>query len=223
MRCLYENTKARLIYRIFLSLIAIGSFVYTFLGFKPIMLYFTNWSAWYAIIMVFLTLAGTIKSYISKDDSLLDNGIFKMFKFGAEIMIFATFVVSAFVLPDKIWTSGFWAPGSTFKHFLLPVFYILDGILCDKRNSYKIYYALTSLVIPIMYWVILVLRFLDHRKACGGAIPEDQWRRYYPYGFCNIDDGHTLTFLICLLAGIAAALTVTGVVLYVLNRKKSKK
>ena len=223
MRCLYENTKARLIYRIFLALIAVGSFIYSFLGFKPVMLYYTNWSAWFAIIMTFLTLIGTCMSYFSKDERLLDNGVYKLFKFGAAVMIFATFVVSAFVLPDKIWTSGFWRPGSTFKHFLLPVFYIADGILCDKRNSYKFSYAFTSLVIPIMYWVVLILRFMNYRKTCGGAIPEDQWFRYYPYGFCNIDDGHTLTFLICLLAGIAVALVLTGTVFYFLNKRKAHK
>ena len=44
---------------------------------------------------------------------------------------------------------------------------------------------------------------------------------YYPYGFTNIDNGHTLGFLIGLLGAITVGLILTGTVLYLLNRKKA--
>ena len=223
MRSLYENTKGRLIFRIILTAVAIGALICSFLGTQPIMLYFTNWSVWFVVIMTFLTLAGTVMSYKSQNESLLDNKAYRLLKFAAAVMIFATFVVSSFVLPDKLWTPTFWRVESFFKHFLLPVMYIADGILCDKRNSYKIHYVFAALVPPIIYWTAVITRFCSYRNSLGGAIPEDQWNQYYPYGFTNIDNGHTLTFLIALLAGIAAGLTVTGFVLYLLNRKKEKK
>ena len=55
----------------------------------------------------------------------------------------------------------------------------------------------------------------------GGSIPESQWNLYYPYGFTNIDNGHTLGFLIGLLGAITVGLIFTGTVLYLLNRKKA--
>ncbi len=222
MKYLYENTAGRLCYRSILTVVAICAVVWSFLGFKPVMLYFTNWSVWFAAAMTFLTYAGTIMSKAKGNEKILDNKAFRLLKFCAEVMIFATFVVSAFVLPEKIWTAGFWAPGSTFKHFLLPVLYIGDGILCDKRNSYKIHYIFASLAAPVIYWTAVIARFLSYRSSLGGAIPEDQWDKYYPYGFTNIDNGHTLTFLIALLAGIAVGLMITGLVLYLLNKKKVK-
>ena len=221
MNKLYENTTGRLVFRIILTLVAIVAFILGFRGTKPIALYFTNWSVWYAGTMTFITMIGTLMSR-SGNDKILDNGIYRFFKFSAQVMIFATFVVSSFVLPDKIWTSGFWTLNGAFKHCFLPLMYIADGILCDKRNSYKIGYIFFGLIPPISYWVILVTRFVNYRNSIGGAIPESEWYRYYPYGFCNIDNGHTLTFLICLLAGIAVALILTGFVFYALNRKKTK-
>ena len=219
MNSLYENTTGRLAFRIVLTLVALGALILSFTGSSPIALYFTNWSVWFAAAMTFVTLAGTLMSR-SGNESILDNGLFRLLKFSAEVMIFATFVVSSFVLPDKIWTAGFWTLGGAFKHCLLPLLFIADGILCDKRNSYKVGYVFFALVPPIAYWTVVILRFVNYRDSVGGSIPEAEWDRYYPYGFTNIDNGHTLTFLISLLAGIAAGLVITGFVFFSLNRKK---
>ena len=222
MSKLHENTNARLIYRVVLTVVAIGALVFSFLGSKPILLYFTNWSVWFAVAMTFITFTGTLMSRFKGDDSLLDNKAVLLLKFCAAVMIFATFVVSSFVLPEKLWTGAFWTPGGTFKHLLLPVLFLADGILCDKRNSYKVYFIFAALAAPIIYWTAIISRFVSYRNSIGGAIPEDQWSNYYPYGFTNIDNGHTLTFLIALLAGIAVGLLITGTVLFLLNRKKQK-
>ncbi|MBO7451049.1 MAG: hypothetical protein J6U54_11860 [Clostridiales bacterium] len=221
MNSLYENTIGRLVFRVILTIVAIVALILSFTGSSPVALYFTNWSVWFAAAMTFITIIGTFMSR-SGNESVLDNGIYRLLKFAAEVMIFATFVVSSFVLPDKIWTSGFWTLGGAFKHCFLPLLFIADGILCDKRNSYKIGYVFFALVPPIAYWTAVIVRFVNYRNSIGGAIPEEQWDRYYPYGFTNIDDGHTLTFLICLLAGIAVALVITGFVFYALNRKRAK-
>lgn len=223
MRYLYENTVGRLVFRIILAVVALIASILGFTGSSPVALYFTNWSVWFAAVMSFLALIGTFKSYLSGNDLLLDNGAYRILKFAAEVMIFATFVVSSFVLPDKLWTAGFWTLGGTFKHVLLPVLFIADGILCDKRNSYRFGFVFAALVPPIAYWAIVIIRFVTYRNSIGGAIPESEWDRYYPYGFTNIDDGKTLTFLIGLLGGIAAGLVITGTVFYFLNRKKSAK
>ncbi|MBO4604511.1 MAG: hypothetical protein J5657_04360 [Clostridiales bacterium] len=223
MKCLYEKTAGRLVYRSILLTVAVIAVVWSFLGYKPVALYFTNWSVWFAAAMTILTYAGTVMSTAKGNEAILDNKAFRLLKFCAEVMIFATFVVSSFVLPDKLWTAGFWAPGSIFKHLLLPILYIGDGILCDKRNSYKVHYIFAALAAPVIYWTAVITRFVTYRNSMGGAIPEDQWSNYYPYGFTNIDNGHTLTFLILLLAGIAVGLAITGTVFYLLNKKKSEK
>lgn len=220
---LRKNLTQQLVFRGIGAIISITAIVLSFLGKQPILLFYTNWSVWFAGIMLLIACVGTLLAKVKKDERLLDNNIYKMLKFASVIMIFATFVISAFVLPEKIWTAGYWTLGSIFKHFLLPIIAVLDAVLLDKKASYKLYYSFTALVAPLLYWIVVIARFLIHRAIIGGPIPETDWWLYYPYGFTNIDKSASLGGLIGLLSGILVALIGIGIGLFFLNRGRKQK
>ncbi len=184
---------------------------------SPLMFY-TNWSVWFVTITAVLSLIVTIFAIFKNKN--IDNDVIEMLKFASLIMIIATFIISAFVLPDKIWKSGYWTLSSVFKHFLLPIFTVVDFLLYTRRGTLRMYFPFTALVVPFIYWVIIIVRFLIKRANSGGAIPEDLWPFYYPYGFTNIDNGHSLGFLLGLIAGIVVGLIGIGYALYFLKRNK---
>lgn len=180
----------------------------------PSALFFTSWSTWICTAVAYVSLAKwNNQNYTFR---------FKFIKFTANIMAVATFIVSAFVLPEKIWMISYWTKaGGIFKHFLLPLLTIGFELFIDRKNKYSVIYSLYGIIIPIIYWTATILKFVCVRKNFGGRIPESLWYRYYPYGFTNIDNGHSLKGLVILLCGIGAGLIIFGL-LFVLADKKSK-
>ncbi len=137
-------------------------------------------------------------------------------------MIVATFIVSAFVLPDKIWMRGYWTAGSIFKHFLLPILTVVDALCCTPRGSYRPWQPFAALLAPLCYWVCVIVRFVRFRSASGGSIPQALWDSYYPYGFTNLDQGVSLGGLCGLLGGILVGLILCGYLVLLLRRRKPR-
>lgn len=216
---LKSDYKSQLIFRSIV--LAFGLVAFIFAVNEPrVALYYTNWSCYFGFLAILLGEIGTCIALFRKNDKLLDNLVYKMIKVSSTVMIIATFIVAAFVLPTKIWTIGYWNnPGSIFKHFCFPILLTLDTILCDKPCSYKFWFAFTNPVPPLLYWVIIIARFMTARNSFGGHIPEEQWGNYYPYGFTNIDKSASLGGLIGLLAGILVAMIGMGIGLYFLNKR----
>ena len=183
---------------------------------RPFPMFFTSWSVWIAALAAVSALVSTIK----KDEKTPQWVI--LVKFCAIIMMIATFVISAFVLPDKIWKASYWTLGSVFKHFLLPIITVADTVMYDEKGSYKVYYPFAALVVPLIYWTAVIGRFCAARGSNGGAIPANLWDQYYPYGFTNIDNGHSLFGLIRLLAIILVALVAIGYVFYFAKKEYKK-
>lgn len=219
-----KNPTAKLVIRciwVAIALVATCCTLTDHLGFlggdcRPVTLFFTSWSVWLATLAAIPSLISTIK----KDEKTPQWVI--LVKFCAIIMMIATFVISAFVLPDKIWKASYWTIGSTFKHFLLPIITVADTVMYDEKDSYKVYYPFASNVVPLVYWAVLIGRFCVARNANGGAIPENLWGQYYPYGFTNIDNGHSLFGLIRLLVIILVVLLGIGYGFYFAKKDYKK-
>lgn len=218
-----KNEKAKLIFRIiwlfvgaFATVLTITDHAAVFGGNGiPTTLFFTTWSVWLAFAASIAAFIPTVKKQELSQWVIL-------FKFCALIMIIATFIVAGFVLPNKFWNAGYWTLGGTMKHFLLPVLTILDTIFFDEKNSYKIYYPFAALVCPLIYWIIVITRVCISRRAMGGSIPQDRWDFYYPYGFTNFDNGHSLGGLIKILCFITIGLIAIGFAFY-FGKKSNKK
>jgi len=207
-----KNPKVKIIIRSIWVAIGLIATIFTltdhvgFLGgdARPFTLFFTSWSVWLAVFAAIPSLISAIK----KDEKTPQWVI--LVKFCAIIMMIATFIVSAFVLPDKIWKASYWTLGSTFKHFLLPIITVADTVMYDEKDSYKVYYPFAALVVPLVYWAAVIIRFCVARNGMGGALPANLWDAYYPYGFTNVDNGHSVAGLIKLLAGILVGLVLIG-------------
>ena len=183
-------------------------------GNRPPILFFTNWSVWLVCVAVLLSFIFSLLIFLKKRENTPSwvEGV----RQAAFIMIFATFVISAFVLPDKIWSAGYWTFASIFKHFLLPIFFMFDVIALSEKHSVKVFYPLTSVIAPLIYWIIVIVRFMVARG--GNPLEAVKWDYYYPYGFTNIDNGHSLGGLIGLLGGILVGLLIVGYALYFFDK-----
>lgn len=207
-----KNSKAKIIIRaiwlftgVFATILTLTDHISVFGGdAKPFALFFTSWSVWLATLAAAAGFASAVQKEEKTSQWIL------LLKFCAVIMIIATFIVASFVLPDKIWKASYWTLGGTFKHFLLPIITVADTVLFDEKDSYKVYYPFAAVVIPLLYWAAVITRFCIARNAMGGVLPANLWDAYYPYGFTNIDNGHSLAGLIKLLAGILVGLLAIG-------------
>ncbi len=219
------NLKIQLVYRIVWALIAFLATQCTFTDHllsrggdgRPVMLFYTTWSVWLAALVALTSLVST-SNQLGKGIRQGYNRIVPLLKFCATIMIIATFVVSAFVLPDKIWTASYWKYGSFMKHFLLPLVTVGDEILFHPKRHYRAVYPLFGGLAPLVYWVVLIIRNVMARRAMGGSIPQELWDSYYPYAFTNFDNGHTLVGLCLLLLGIFAGLILIGLLFWLCDK-----
>lgn len=186
----------------------------------PPVLFYTTWSVWLALLASVLAWILSVRSFVKKREC--ESKVVSFIEFCALIMMIATFIVSAFVLPDKIWTGAYWTASSTFKHFLLPVLTVIDALVYQKGKVYTAFYPLYGVLPSLAYWVTIVVRALVYRASCGGAIPEAEYDFYYPYGFTNFDTGHSVGGLCGMLAGILVGLIVIGYLFWLFNRRKTE-
>lgn len=223
---LRNNLKASLILKILWVVIAIVGTILSFVmpnlakdnTVRSPFLFYTNWSVYFSLIVGITSLISIILQLIKKKESG-NNELVPILKFSANIMIIATFIVSAFVLPDKIWKAEYWTLPSIFKHFLLPIITVLDAVLFDRKRSYRWSYPLIALIFPLIYWIALIIRIVVNGGGSTG-IPENMWDHYYPYGFTNLDKEGSMGLggLIGLLAGIMVGLILIGYIFFVFDK-----
>ena len=177
---------------------------------RPFMLFFTSWS-------VFVSYFAVIFSLLREEPSAKVVSL----RFSAAIMSTTTFLISAFVIPEKIWTAGFWTFSSLFKHFLFPILTVSDFLIFTRRGAAKPFHPFLAVVLPVIYWLCVIPRFLLARRSFGGKIPEELQQNYYPYAFTNIDGGMSLSVLLLILFSILIFLVALGFFFrFLLNRKR---
>jgi hypothetical protein len=214
-----SSLKLQLIYRILLVMVGITGCILGLINKGAhCLLFYTYWSGWFATFVAILTLVSTIVQ-LAKGEKEGYNRYVPILKFTANIFIIATFIVAGFVLPDKIWSVAYWTyPTGIFYHFLLPIMTVLDSILFDRKRSYRVSYPFFAVIPSLLYWIVIIWRFLAYRNSLGGSIPESEWDNYYPYGFTNIDKSASLGGLIGLLAGILVGLILIGFGYWAINK-----
>lgn len=222
---LRENLSAQIAFRGITAAIGLAGTIYKFVvpnladdgGVISPALYYTYWSTWFATAVAIVALISSIYHFVKKDGK---NGTWiPVLKFCSTIFIIATFVVAAFVLPDKIWMASYWSVSGTLVHFLLPILTVLDTILFQPKRSIRVSYPFYGVIPALLYWVILIIVIEVNRSNYGGSIPEAKWDYYYPYGFTNFDNGATLGGLIGLLAGIAVGLILIGFLFWLFDKR----
>lgn len=208
----------KLAYRIFFALVAAAAtFLTVYKRTDNTLIYYTTWSVWLVSVTALSALSESIRTPSGGDG----NGeAYRVIKFTATVTIAVTFVMSAVALPDKPWSKGYWAAGSFFKHFLLPIVAVVDEILF--ADSYKPYYAFASLVPSLSYWIAIISRIYIARALDGGSIAYARAWHYYPYPFTYIDGGVSLPSLLTLLALVGACMLLAASAAVLLKSRKIK-
>ena len=216
-----KSLKIKLIYRSITVLIAVVSLYFTVAGRGArTLIYYTTWSVWFASLTSFCSFSRTVREI--RGERKTDEK-FNALKFSSAVMIFATFVMSAISLPDKIWQAGYWTASSTFKHFLLPLAVVTDEIIFSKKGEHKWWFVLTSMIAPLFYWTGVLSRIFIARSFYGGAIPRAKGYDYYPYPFVYIDGGVSVSSIFLLLASVGVCLILISTLMVYLNKKAVRK
>lgn len=206
----------KLCYRLLLAIIAIISTIISFTHYgidvngikiSPT-LYYTNWSVWLVTLSCVIYLYLSYEEVIKKRDK--DNILFEAIYFSSVITILPTLILPAFAAPEKIWTAGYWTLGSIFKHFLLPMLFLIDAFLYAPKNKFKNYFPFISWIPSFFYWSIIIIRIIITRNYYAGYIPLYLQEHYYPYEQINFERGVSLKNLIMILALIGVAITLFG-------------
>ena len=176
-------------------------------------IYFTNISNYICIIIMFLELCQTIKYANKNEDGYCS--FCPVLKFTGLIIIILTFLVFNVLLAKDMTLQQNLSITSILFHIILPILYVLDWFLFYEPNKTKWYYPFISLVVPILYFIFILIR--------ASLIKNDQ-ATLYPYFFFNIDDlgiGGILKWNII----ICIAISFIGYILVFINhlgkRKKS--
>lgn len=216
-----KNTTTQLIFRTILVIFGLISTVFTITDHIPgigdnipTTLYFTTWSVWFSTaVAVYFYVVTIVRKAHKQTEAPKEHAWAMLLKFSSNIMIIATFIISTFVL--KI---SFDSVGSNYKHFILPMLAVADTVLFDQKSSYKVYYPFVATIPPLLYWIVVLGRVAIKQNECGGHIPASEWQYYYPYGFTNVDNGHSWGGLIGLLAGILVGLIVLGFIFWLIDK-----
>ncbi|WP_300712043.1 Pr6Pr family membrane protein [uncultured Brachyspira sp.] len=168
--------KINILYKIILSVI--GSFV-VISGFFPnnfkfdieAVYYFTYQSNMLVIVYFILDIINIIKK---------DKSLYPRFKGAVTMSITVTFLVYHFLLsPTAEKYEGLPYIRNIILHYILPIMTILDYIIFDIKGIYKIIDPLLWLLIPIIYFIFILIRARLGEPFSNGS--------YYPYFFTDID------------------------------------
>jgi len=219
-----KNILAQVIYRAVWAIVGIIATVFTFTDHVSVehggdgissALFFTSWSVWLATVVAIVVFVTTLIKFIKGEREGYNTAI-PCVKFAANIMIIATFIVGGIVLKQF-----FDKPGSVFKHFLLPIVTVVDCVLFDQKNKFRIAYPFTGVIIPLLYWIIVLARLAIAEGA--GKVTALNVMYYCPYGFTRVGNITGLEYkgwggLIGMLAGILVGLIIIGFIFWVVDK-----
>ncbi|OEJ15352.1 hypothetical protein BFL38_13745 [Brachyspira hampsonii] len=133
--------------------------------------YFTYQSNILVIIYFILDILNIIKK---------KETFYPRFKGAVTMSITVTFLVYHFLLsPTADKYIGFAYIRNVIVHYIVPVMTIFDYIIFDKKGIYKVIDPILWLIIPILYFVFILIRARVGSPFSDGS--------YYPYFFVDID------------------------------------
>lgn len=140
--------------------------------------WYTNLSNYICIGFMFASLVHTVKEANRKKEEICSFA--PRFKFMCVIMILVTFLVYNILLAkDSTVTEYFTSINNLTLHVILPLLFIADWILFYEHGKTKWYFPLISLIMPLIYVAVILIRgcFVDH-----------QTELVYPYFFLDVDE-----------------------------------
>lgn len=206
-----NNRIASLVYR---SIFITFSFIGIFLSSRilegtfntHLFVYYTHLSNIMCFIVMTIVLVYNIKKVLNNEVNGYNENI-KRIKGAATIAILITGVVYHFLLGDP--SSGdFFTLDNLIVHYVVPIMFVLDWILFDKKKGYTIIDPLTWLAIPGIYFIYALVR---------GAIVGVGNDLQYAYFFIDVNElgyGGVMIWAVIL----AVAFLIVGYLMFLYDR-----
>lgn len=187
-----KNKTAQLVFQtIYCTVGVIGVFdsLYFFdmAFFGKFYIYFTNWSNYLCLIIMFIELINTIKT----TEECCVEPVY-LLKFIGMISIVITFFCYNFPDPARNPAQNFTLKSIAF-HIVLPIMYTIDWFLFYKKREIKLTYPIYATALPTIYVTFMFVRawILNF---------DSKENNLYPYFFLNIENlGFTGAFSLCIL------------------------
>lgn len=142
-----------------------------------IFIYYTNLSNIFVFIVLAIIWYYNLRDVLNKD-YLGNNTHIVGIKNAATISIMVTGLVYHFLLGDPT-ESGFFSFNNMAVHYIIPLFFSLDWILFDKKQTIKIWFPFQCLIIPYIYYAHILIRAFTYGKNAEIV---------YPYFFINYNE-----------------------------------
>ncbi len=173
-----NNRRLSLVYR---TVLVTFCFVGLFLSSRisegsfntELFVYYTYLSNILCLVVMTIVLVDNYKKI--KDDGF--NEAFCKVKAATTMAIFVTGVVYHFLLGDYS-SEGFFHLDNIIVHYIVPIMFVLDWLLFDKKKSLNLIDPLTWTIIPIIYLVYALIR---------GAIVGPDASLQYAYFFIDVN------------------------------------
>ena len=155
--------------------------------FGEVYIYFTNWSNYLCLIVMFIELIDTIKT----TEECCVEPVY-LLKFIGMISILITFFCYNFPDPTRnpAWN---YKINSIAFHIVLPIMYIIDWFLFYKKRKIKFTYPIYAAMLPIIYVIFMFVRAWTLNFNSNE-------NNLYPYFFLNIENlGFAGAISLCIL------------------------
>jgi len=140
-------------------------------------------------------------------------------KFMLTIAILLTFIVFAVLLAPFMTVDYLLSLSNFCLHFITPLFAAADFILCDHRGGLSKRIIPIGLIMPLMYFVVILIASMNGVRFHGGVVPYF-FMDYQKYGWFSFrQNGIGVFYWIVLLAGL---LFLMGSVLFKWTAKRRK-
>lgn len=176
-------------------------------------LYYTNLSNYICFGVILNALIKTIQSFKETPEGYCN--LMPKFKFMSLIMILVTCLVYNILLAkDYTVADYFFSIQNLIMHLILPIMFTLDWILFTERNQTKWFYPLLSLIMPLVYVLLILIRATILGNNHNGLL--------YPYFFLNVNK-LGIGGVIGWVAVLVLIFLILGYIIYVLDNLKKIK
>lgn len=213
-----KNKLTQIIFRtvyVVLGVIGIiGNFGYFNRSFNSdFYLYYTNLSNYICFAVILIALINTIKSFKTSQTGYCKT--LPKFKFMCLIMILVTCLVYNILLAKENSVADyFFSITNLIMHVILPIMFTLDWILFTEHGKTKWYYPLLSVIMPLIYVALIMIRSLILGRNYTGLL--------YPYFFLNVAK-LGIGGVVKWIAILVVLFVILGYIIYALDNIKRKK
>ncbi|TWT16768.1 Pr6Pr family membrane protein [Streptococcus sp. sy010] len=124
--------------------------------------------------LIFIVLLESKRHTLNQDRLLRIKG-------GVTMAITITFVIYHFLLAPLVKPEDFWNIRNFLVHYIIPIGMILDTLILDKKNSYRIFDPFRWTIVPLLYSFFALFNGLVTKLPIPGATDSP-----FPYFFINV-------------------------------------